>query len=245
MSKRALTWLTRGMLAVSLLGWVSAEGPERAVASVWANEIDCEAEANLKDWDCIQKRNAAQQGAPAAGPPAQDAPADAPPAPDAVARAGDAMGIVFTLEDAGKEADAVLREEGTDERGAWARSRFERGRDLGASRLGPNVIDTKAWIAKDVETAKALFKSQAEVKNFRERAEREGISGSNDRFKLENVAEETHASSAYWDDATVWHHYRVVVRKDRNVAVMYLFGRRELIDNGLVDWFSRKLAGRL
>jgi hypothetical protein len=59
------------------------------------------------------------------------------------------------------------------------------------------------------------------------------------------VAEETQASSAYWEDATVWHHYRVVVRKDRNVAVMYLFGRRDIVDNGLVDWFSRKLAGRL
>ena len=203
MSKRALIWLTRGMLAVSLLGWVPAEGAGRALASAWADEIDCEAEANLKDWDCLQKK-AAQQSAPAAGPPGQDVPPDAPPAPDAVARSGDPIGIVFTHEDAGKEANQMLREQGTDERGAWARSRYERGRDLGASRLGPNVIDTRAWIAKDVETAKALFKSQAEVKNFRERDESEGISGPNDRFKFENVAEETHASSAYWEDATMW-----------------------------------------
>ena len=60
-----------------------------------------------------------------------------------------------------------------------------------------------------------------------------------------NVAEETAFVAAYWVDNTVWHHYRVVLRKGSNVAVMYLFARRDVVKNADVMWFAQKLAGRM
>ena len=255
MSERWMN-LPRGVLLLSLVSWglLGAAGP-LASPTVRAQEIDCNDEANFKDWDCVQKRQAAQQAEPAgAPPPPEGAPSDAPPPPDTVAKAGDPAAIIFTLEDAGKEATQFLAEQGTDSRGGWARSRFERARDLSASRLGPNVIDTRAWVAKDVEAAVAIFKEQAAIKNFPERTGAEKITGPNERFKYENVAEETSGVSSYFEDGNgaIWHHDRLVVRKGKNVAVLYLFGRADgrneennILTNGLVDWFARKLAGRL
>ena len=245
--------LTRGMLALGLLASGLSIAPDLSVRALQAQEINCDDEANLKDWDCIQRRAGQQTGGPAA-PPASDAPSDAPPAPDTVAKAGDPMAIIFTLEDAGKEATQFIAEQGEDGRGRWARSRHERQNDISASKLGPNVLDTRAWVAKDVETARALFMEQAAIKNFPERRRDEGISGPNERLKPFNVAEETFMIGTYWEDNTIWQHYRVVMRKGQNVAVMYLYGREALFTEGtadkdpngkLMEWFARKLAGRL
>lgn len=219
MSKRAIRSLSRGMLALALLGWGLAAPLDRSAAL--AQEVS-------------------------------EPPSDAPPAPDSVAKTGDPNGIVFTLEDAGKEATQYAREEGSDNRSRWTRTRYERDRETGSSRLGPNVIETRAWVARDVDAAKAIFAEQAAIKDFPERTREEGVTGLNDRFtKYDNVAEETFAIGGYWEDEKIWQHYRVVVRKGQNVAVMYLFGREDLFvdkdkqNNGLVDWFTRKLAGRL
>ena len=171
------------------------------------------------------------------------APNDTPPPVDAIAKATEPAQFVFTLEDAGKEASPYGGEEGTDSYGRWMRTRFERDRELGASRLGPNVIETKAWVAKDVNAARALFREQAENKGFPER--KEPFDGLNDPVTYDNVAEETAFVAAYWVDNTVWHHYRVVLRKGSNVAVMYLFARRDVVKNPDVMWFAQKLAGRM
>ncbi|HYU21019.1 MAG TPA: hypothetical protein VEQ11_20210 [Chloroflexota bacterium] len=187
-----------------------------------------------------------------ASPPGSRAIADAPPPPDKIAKATDPAQIVFGLDDAGKEAFQAAYEEGADGRGRWAHSRFERDRGISPSRLGPNVIDSKAWIAKDVDAAKALYKEQAAIKTFPEHKPSEGLSGPNEKFKYtDNVAEETSVTSMYWESNTIWQHYRIVVRKGTNVAILYLFGREDLFfdknkqSNGLVDWFARKFAGRL
>jgi hypothetical protein len=145
----------------------------------------------------------------------------------------------------------VLSEEGSDGCGRWARNRFERGRELGPSRLGPNVLDTKAWICSNPDQAKALFKTEAAKTNFPERKER--VQGPNERFKkVYSSAEQTDSRSGYYEDNTVFQHYRIVLQKGPNVAVMYLFGREDLwmekdrkTDNGLVQWFVLKLSDRL
>ena len=248
--RRPLLLLTRGMLALGLLAASVPIAPDLSVRALEAQEINCDDEAYFKDWDCIQRRAAQQTIAP----PAADTPSDAPPAPDTVARADDPLAIIFTLEDAGKEATQFIAERGEDGRGRWARSQYQRDRDISASRLGPNVIDTRAWVARDVETAKALFKEQAGIKDFPEKPNDTRISGPNDKLTPFNVAEETFVTGTYWEYNTIWQHYRVVLRKDRNVAVMYLFGREVLFTEGtedrdpngkLLEWFARKLAGRL
>src|SRR5688572_873250 len=96
--------------------------------------------------------------------------------------------VVLTIADAGKEATQYLNEEGTDKYGKWARTRFERDRSNGASALGPNVMDSKVWVAKDVETAKALFREQAAIKNFPERTEK--VQGLVEKLKPTKYGEE-------------------------------------------------------
>ena len=98
--------------------------------------------------------------------------------------ATDANSIILTFADAGKQAtqyDVKGGKEGDDKYGHWAHARYERDRSDGASTLGPNVIDTKAWVAKDLDSAKALFKEQSAVKDFPERTE--AITGPNQTVK--------------------------------------------------------------
>ncbi len=243
MSIHACLPLARRVAALSLLTIGVATAPTLSTGPVQAQAIDCADEANAKDWDCIQKR-ASQP----AGPPA------APPAADALSAVAHPTAIVFTLEDAGKEATQFAAEQGEDGRGRWARSRFERDLDIAASKLGPNMIETRAWVARDVEAAKALFKEQAGIKDFPEKSSETRISGLNDKLLPFNVAEETQAIGAYWEYNTIWQHYRVVMRRGANVAVMYLYGREDLFTekaedrspNGkLLEWLARKLADRL
>ncbi len=177
-----------------------------------------------------------------------------PPPPDQTAKKNNPAEIVFALADAGKEATQYDWKEGTDEHGRWAMSRFERDRELSPSRLGPNVIWTKAWVAKDVETAKALFKTLSGNKNLASvfapmRARGELVSGPNEKFKYEKYAEETWAASAYYDaDKWVGRHYLFTHRKGPNVGQIYLFGREDFFEEWspkIDDWFSRTFAGRL
>jgi hypothetical protein len=133
MSERWMS-LPRGVLLLSLVSWglLGATGP-LASPTVRAQEIDCNDEANFKDWDCVQKRQAALQAEPAGAPsPAEGAPSDAPPPPDTVAKADDPTAIIFTIEDAGKEATQFLAEQGTDNRGR----RTQRHRHQGLGRQG-------------------------------------------------------------------------------------------------------------
>ena len=157
---------------------------------------------------------------------------------------------ILTIQDAGKEATQYIADEGTDKFGKFARNRFERDRSNGASALGPNVIDNKVWVAKDIETAKALFKEQAAIKNFPER--KEGAQGSVEKIKPTSYGEEFSFSSAFYQDEKVWQHYRFVMRQGNVVAVLYLFGREEFFQDqkertwtGQGDWFTSKVFHRM
>ena len=157
---------------------------------------------------------------------------------------------MLTLADAGKEADQYLNDEGTDKYGKWVRTRYERDRSNGKSALGPNVMDSKVWIAKDVETAKALFKEQVAIKNFPERVEK--VAGPVEKIKPTKYAQEfSFVGGYYQDDSKVWQHYRFVMRFDNILAVVYLFGREEFFQNpdggwtGQGDWFTSAVANRM
>ncbi len=260
MSKRLLSSLARGLLALSLLGLGVTGNVGHRAPSIHAEEIDCEDKDNFNDPDCVLQRQqnapppagappAQAEEAPPAPPEGQEKPPDEPPWPDKTAKKNSPAEIIFQLPDAGKEATQYEWKEGADECGQWAQSRFERDRELGSSRLGPNVIFSKAWVCKDVEAAKKLFKDQAAIKNFPMRARGEIVSGPNEKFKFEKYAEETAATSGYYDgDKWVGRHYLFLHRKGNNIGQLYLFGREDLFDEwikGLDDWFSRTYAGRL
>jgi hypothetical protein len=159
---------------------------------------------------------------------------------------------VLKIEDAGKEATQYLNEEGTDKYGPHARTRFERDRSNGASDLGPNVIDSKVWVAKDAESAKALFKEQAAIKNFPER--KESAEGSVEKIKPPSYGEEFSFTSAFFQnpDNKIFQHYRFVMRVGNVVSVLYLFGKEEFFQDqkdrtwtGQGDWFLLTLFNRM
>jgi hypothetical protein len=160
--------------------------------------------------------------------------------------------VILTIADAGKEATQYLNDEGTDKFGKWARTRFERDRSNGASSLGPNVMDSKVWVGKDVETAKTLFKEQAAIKNFPER--KEPAKGAVEKVKPTKYGEEFTYVSAYYqdDDNKIWQHYRFVMRVGNIVSVVYLFGREEFFQDqddrswtGQGDWFTSAVFHRM
>ena len=160
--------------------------------------------------------------------------------------------VVLTLADAGKEATPYKDESGTDKYGKWALTRFERDRSNGASSLGPNVMQSKVWVAKDVETAKGLFKEQVAVKGFPERTE--SARGTVEKVKPTQYGEEFSFDSAFYqdDDNKVWQHYRFVIRVGNLVSVVYLFGREEFFQDqkdrtwtGQGDWFTSAVFHRM
>ena len=274
MTKRSTTWrgvswrrgAARGLLALAVLGlgtsthvqlgtWTSA--PPIALAE----EIDCiDDKDNFDLPECVQQREAAQREAEQArrAQEAQQAAEEqaaseqaAPPA----APTNNPWDIVFKIADAGKEATQYISEEKSDPKyGRWARTRYERERTTSASTLGPNVIDTQAWVTKDVEAARALFKEQAAIKNFPER--KEGTNGPNEKVKPVKVGEEYSVDTQYYqdDDGKIWLHFRFVIRNGKNVGVLYLFGREDFFAekeknslkwNGQGDWYITEFANRI
>jgi len=207
-----------------------------------------------------QQASGGGQSAPAGGGQQQaSAPASAPAAddddddkPEVHVAASDPKQIVMTIADAGKEATQYLSEEGTDKYGPWARTRFERDRSNGASALGPNVMDSKAWVTKDVESAKALFKEQSAIKNFPER--KEEVKGPVEKIKPTSFGEEFAFTAGYYqdNDSKLYHHYRFVMRQGKNVAVVYLFGRADQFQDrkdetwtGEADWYYKAVFERM
>ena len=278
MTKRSMTWrgaswrrgAARGLLALAVLGLGT---PMNVQPGTWtpttrvalAEELDCVDDKDNYDLpECVQQREAAQREAEAAQREAEaaqraqesqqaandqavaDQANQPPPGPPS-----NPHDIVFSIEDAGKEATQYLKEEGSDKYGPWVRTRFERERTKAASTLGPNVMDTRAWVTKDVETAKALFKEQAGVNNFPER--KEPVAGPNEKVKPVKAGEEQAVATQYYqdDDGKIWLHFRIVMRDGKNVGVIYLFGRQDFFAdedrkwNGQGDWYITEFANRL
>jgi len=237
-----------------------------AVRSALADDTDCSNDQSLIGKpECAQQRetdpaNGSQTASqPADGnqpqetsnPPAQQSapePTVVPPAPSL-----NPADVVLRLEDAGKQATPVDASQGSDKYGRWAHSRFERDRSEGASTLGPNVIDTKAWVAKDLDTAKALYNEQAAIKNFPERQEK--ITGPVEKVKPTLFGEDSSYVAMYYQDGDnkIWQHYRFVMRQATTVAVVYLFGREPFFVepkdknawNRQGDWFTSKVFERM
>jgi len=270
MTKRASAWRSgtwrrgaaRGLAAFAVLAIGAApqvqSGPWATAQRVaQADEIDCVDDKDNFDLpECVALREAEKlraEQAQRARDAQMAAEEQAASEQAAVAPTGPSnpKDIVFKMADAGKEATQYLNQDGTDKYGPWARTRFERERTTSASTLGPAVIDTRAWVAKDVETARALFKEQAAIKDFPER--KEPTKGPNEKTKPPKVGEESSVVTQYWqdEDNKTWQHYRFVIRNGTNVAVVYLFGREDFFAdkdkkwNGQGEWYIQEITNRL
>jgi hypothetical protein len=266
MTHRPLTRLARvltsGALALTVLGWGGSASLTPSPRPALADDLDCYNDQSVFDRpECVQKRagDAANGSQPASQSTDGGQPGNgqAPPAPEPTqapaASSTNPADVVLRMEDAGKEAFVVDTSDGLDKWGRWAHSRFERDRSDGASTLGPNVMDSKAWVAKDLDTAKALYKEQAAIKNFPER--KEGTTGPVEKVKPTLFGEESSYNAMYYqdDDNKIWQHYRFVMRQGTTVAVVYLFGKEAFFVepkdkstwNKQGDWFTQKVSERM
>src|SRR5215213_4957369 len=69
--------------------------------------------------------------------------------------------LLLTADDAGKTAVLVRSSDGRDERGAWARQRWERDRESLDVRTGPIVIDQMVFVASGAGAAASVFAEEA------------------------------------------------------------------------------------
>jgi hypothetical protein len=172
----------------------------------------------------------------------------------ATAQSTDATEIVTFYDEAGKQAQIVKDDAGADQYGDWAHRRWVRDRDNEDKYVGPVVTDTKVWVAKDVETARRLYKQQADLNQKMPEAEdfargpfawviREGP-------QPKDIADEGTGASACIHNSCdepgkVSTHRRVAIRVGRYVATVYIFGRDETATPELATWFARKMSERM
>jgi hypothetical protein len=172
----------------------------------------------------------------------------------ATAQSSNPTDIVTFFDEAGKEAQTVADEAGTDKYGDWAHRRWTRDIDSSEKYIGPVITDSKVWVTKDVATAQALYKEQAEINVTM--PERDTFADGpfpweiKEGPQLKDFSDESIGSSAcrhnHCDEpGKVFTHRRVAIRVGRYVATVYLWGRDETATPELATWFARKMSERM
>jgi hypothetical protein len=172
----------------------------------------------------------------------------------ALAQSGDRdpFGIILTNDEGGgKDVVLAIEEDCSDARARCAHRRWERDGETDAS-VGPIVTVNKVWIAKDVETAKAIYREQeSRQREFPERPADEYVNGP---FKfeapLDPPAEEWTALSGCFRDACestgrIDVHQRMIARKGSVVSVLYMFGRSRTTTPDLTVFFTSLVLDRV
>jgi hypothetical protein len=172
----------------------------------------------------------------------------------ATAQTTDATLIVTFYDEAGKQAQIVKDDAGADQYGDWAVRRWTRDRDNEDKYVGPVVLNSKVWVARDVETAKKLYKVQAD-QNAKMPEREDDANGPfpwvvKEGPVIKDFSDEGAGASACRHNACeepgkVFTHRRVVFRVDRYVATVYMYGRDESATPELAIWFARKMSERM
>jgi len=153
-------------------------------------------------------------------------------------------------EGGGKESWVQMDEDGRDDRSRWVVRRWERDQEDSAS-VGPIVTHNKVWVAKDVETAKAIFREE----ESKQRQFPEKINPADGLYEFEGKVEgipyeELSMLSAcvrdHCDDpGRKDRHHRLVARKGNVVALLYLYGREHANKPELIVYFLGKNLERV
>lgn len=164
----------------------------------------------------------------------------------------DPFEIILTHEEGGgKDVVVAVDEDCSDARARCAHRRWERDGESDAS-VGPIVTVNKVWVARDVETARAIYREQeSRQREFPERPLDEYVNGP---FKFEPPrtppAEEWTALSGCFRDqceapGRLDVHQRMIARKGSVVSVLYLFGRSRTATPDLTVFFTTQVMERV
>jgi hypothetical protein len=153
-------------------------------------------------------------------------------------------------EGGGKESLLLVDEDGRDEWSRWVVRRWERDQEDSAS-VGPIVTHNKVWVAKDVETAKAIFREEEN----KQRQFPEKINPADGLYEFEGKVvglpyEELSMLSACVrdrcdDPGRKDRHHRLLARKGSAVMLLYLYGREHATKPELVVYFLGKNLERV
>jgi hypothetical protein len=157
---------------------------------------------------------------------------------------------LFDDEGGGKESLLLLDEDGRDDRSRWVVRRWERDQEASAS-VGPLVTYNKVWVAKDVETAKAIFREEEN----KQRQFPEKINPADGFYEFEGKVEGIPYEELSMlsgcvrdrcdDPGRKDRHHRLVARKGPVVVLLYLFGREHATKPELVVYFLGKNLERV
>jgi hypothetical protein len=163
--------------------------------------------------------------------------------------------IATTDDEAGKLVTVEADEDGSDDYGVWTHRRWSRDRESSDLHVGPVLIDNKVWISPNLDTARALYKSQVDkMKEFPERdVNQDSAKGPfaftvTEGLKPSDLAEDAAALSACVDcdvKTVILTHRRIVLRRLNVVTVMYIFGRENVATPELAVWFARQVSLRM
>jgi hypothetical protein len=155
--------------------------------------------------------------------------------------------------DVGKEITRVSQENGTVDRATWSSVRWHRHEDLINAGLGPLKVYNRAYVAENVDAARAIFNQEVErQKRFPESQDRFGgifIPGQDGDPQVTKIAEEQNSLAACNDDCNTAAfdrlHQRTVFREKNVVVVLYFYGSDGAADVDQLNEWMRVLTGRI
>src|SRR3954447_454215 len=153
-------------------------------------------------------------------------------------------------EGGGKDVIRVKDEDCSDDRSRCLHIRWERDYETDAS-VGPLITVNKVWVAKDVDTAKAIYRDQENLqKEMPERVEpANGPFPWEQPFNKPSAEEYTGAQACVKDRCDsagrIDLHQRMVSRSKNVVSMIYLFGRERNTTPELLVYFTGRVMDRV
>jgi hypothetical protein len=154
--------------------------------------------------------------------------------------------IATTDDEAGLQAARAVDKEGEDGRSVWVQLRWERDQEGPDATTGPATVENMVWVAKDLSSARAIYKEQAALhKDFPEAFySHKGTFP----FTISKIGDEVVGLSSCVDcnaKEELRLHHRVVFRRGIVVAVFYLYGAESTTPQSLVTWYVTQAANRV
>jgi hypothetical protein len=154
--------------------------------------------------------------------------------------------IAVTDDEAGRQAARAIDKVGEDARSVWVQLRWERDQESPDSTTGPATIENVVWIAKDLASARAIFKEQSDKnKDFPEAFyAHKGVFP----FSITKIGDEVAGLSSCLDcnaKEELRLHHRVVFRRGVVVSMLYLYGPESTTPQTLMTWFATQTVGRV
>ena len=154
--------------------------------------------------------------------------------------------IATTDDEAGLQAARAVDKEGEDARSNWVQLRWERDQESADATTGPATVENVVWVAKDLASARNIYKEQAALnKDFPEAFySHKGTFP----FTISKIGDEVTGLSSCVDcnaKEELRLHHRVVFRRGIVVAVFYLYGAESTTPQSLVTWYVTQAANRV